>query len=675
MPRLRLLVRFYLLEQITPNGPDHPFATAMLNHFSKLNSPLQVVEKYPKIEDQIQRFHAANWQSVSADSLWTLWNDLGYFSTTERVKLNSVELFDEWEEFVLFSSHYFFLTAKSQFLPTSSLGRLTHMADEAIQQQAPRRMRIRSDILACPPRRYGVLYESGKGVFDFHGGDDGKRRVASTDTFFLTPRSAPARLPDRPRAVIRAFSTVTPLTRPFDCLLVGGREAPQRPLSECWLRRSSRWSRVEDLPRPLFRHTATLIVDRQGRDGVLVFGGRTSQGELSAAWYLWQESTGWLQATNVSEIVAPRFGANLVSLDSRDTGLLLGGMGNDGSIQNECYSWFLETSGEEPKIKLEKSLKDTVDVSLCRLGASLVASPQGLLLVGGVHSTGLPAPGHEICRLTVSSNLGNQVSRLIDFTTLPELGDNGFDLQPLFIGHSSIYDGNGVVVIGGGATCFSFGNYMNSNIWRFDDRGKGEVAVWKLMRLGSVPCEMEQPSKYQKLAMIATNPSVDGNGEFIPIRKVKIKAPETFQKKVKDGRPFFFDSVDVGPCVKRWTTEYLKKAVGGEREFDIHHAQEDTMLFESRNFVIKKNTFPEFINAIVKGERRYLRSISSKDHRKPANFSRDFEDLAADFILTDSLAIPSGQVHSSVLRISGPINMWLHYDVCISILMTFTSCY
>ena len=64
-----------------------------------------------------------------------------------------------------------------------------------------------------------------------------------------------------------------------------------------------------------------------------------------------------------------------------------------------------------------------------------------------------------------------------------------------------------------------------------------------------------------------------------------------------------------------------------------------------------------------------MRSLASETPaEKPANFWADFPKLATDFKLPPQLDIVKQKIHSSVLRISGPVIMWLHYDVMANVL-------
>lgn len=73
--------------------------------------------------------------------------------------------------------------------------------------------------------------------------------------------------------------------------------------------------------------------------------------------------------------------------------------------------------------------------------------------------------------------------------------------------------------------------------------------------------------------------------------------------------------------------------------------------------------FGEFMDAINQGDKLYLRSLSAnRPSELPAELSRDFPTIAADFNLPSELDLVKETSHSSPIRISGPVNMWLHYE-------------
>lgn len=86
--------------------------------------------------------------------------------------------------------------------------------------------------------------------------------------------------------------------------------------------------------------------------------------------------------------------------------------------------------------------------------------------------------------------------------------------------------------------------------------------------------------------------------------------------------------------------------------------------FRSKNFSYITKPFGEFIDQASNGEKVYFRSLSSDNPSElPANLARDFPSIATDFQLPPELVIILENIHSSPLRISGPVTMWLHYDV------------
>lgn len=89
------------------------------------------------------------------------------------------------------------------------------------------------------------------------------------------------------------------------------------------------------------------------------------------------------------------------------------------------------------------------------------------------------------------------------------------------------------------------------------------------------------------------------------------------------------------------------------------------MDFNAKNFHYVKESFENAIRRAEAGHRVYLRSLSrEKPMDRPANINVDFPGLASDFHLPDQMKSIQDSLFSSVLRISGRINMWLHYDVC-----------
>lgn len=90
------------------------------------------------------------------------------------------------------------------------------------------------------------------------------------------------------------------------------------------------------------------------------------------------------------------------------------------------------------------------------------------------------------------------------------------------------------------------------------------------------------------------------------------------------------------------------------------------MDFNAKNFRYVTKSFGAFVEEVKSGARLYLRALATDEPAsQPADLNRDFPALAADFVLPPELAFVAENSFSSVLRISGPVNMWLHYDVSV----------
>lgn len=86
------------------------------------------------------------------------------------------------------------------------------------------------------------------------------------------------------------------------------------------------------------------------------------------------------------------------------------------------------------------------------------------------------------------------------------------------------------------------------------------------------------------------------------------------------------------------------------------------MDFNAKNFRYTTMAFGDFAKEIQTGKRLYMRALSpDAPANQAANLDRDFPVLNTDFSLPQELVKCAENVHSSVLRISGPVNMWLHY--------------
>uniref|UniRef100_A0A1A8KAM9 tRNA wybutosine-synthesizing protein 5 n=2 Tax=Nothobranchius kuhntae TaxID=321403 RepID=A0A1A8KAM9_NOTKU len=145
-------------------------------------------------------------------------------------------------------------------------------------------------------------------------------------------------------------------------------------------------------------------------------------------------------------------------------------------------------------------------------------------------------------------------------------------------------------------------------------------------------------------------------------------------------RPAVLRGVDLGPCVERWTVEYLGNK-GGDRDVKIHVSTEAQMDFLHKNFVYKTLPFNEFVKRasemnhtdffLSEDESYYLRSLGEDIRKEPAELNKQFPALADDFHIPPFFE--QEQFFSSVFRISScGLQLWTHYDVMDNLLAQVT---
>jgi tRNA wybutosine-synthesizing protein 4 len=464
----------------------------MLAHFRKVKGELKSVERYSSLSEQERRFRDSGWASARARSLWQLWSDSGFISSTDRSNLNSKEPFDEWEDFSLFASHYLVLVASNK--PSSGgihrdqidpftgdcaegagsspdSGMELYASETSLSDSSEAR-----ESLTIQPRRFGSIYNATPSSIGIHGGyvDGAGENGRTSSSSFITSRRGsepPASLSPTHGIVPRMCHTITTIDN--EHLLVGGRASPNVALADCWLGSTHGWTRVEDLPQGgLYRHAATSVSTADGQRGVLIYGGRTVQGEARGDWLLWQETIGWLRVTSNISIV-PRFGSTIASEPTQKcSGILLGGMAEEGIILPDCYKWELQFISGNWQITLAQ-LDLGSSSSLQRIGASLLCCPDGYYLMGGTGIQGILTEDEEIVKISYGAQP--------KFGRVKVHGGTQLWNDFLLVGHHALCGEQGILVVGGGAVCFAFGAYWNRFALQLNLVEQAEPSLWWLL--------------------------------------------------------------------------------------------------------------------------------------------------------------------------------------------------
>lgn len=571
------------------------------------------------------------------------------------MSLDHVEPFDEWEEFSLFASHYFLIVASIVPLPSTILeyDKAEEVGKKPIMNLS---QHYGVDFKTNPKmkghRRHGATIRQDDHAVFVQGGMGSQTRLASAD-IYSTSSSNVIQANAFPAAA-RQCHTITSF-EPRKALLVGGRASPSAVMSDCWLLDENMWKRVEDLPEPRFRHTACTIEHEQ-ISGVLVFGGKKDQSDVRGDWLLWRNGQGWRKLNVLGQSLSARFGGTIMPF-GRDHGLLFGGMSNDGLLFSDVSTWRIVPDLCAVEISKIDVLSDAVQrdsLGLIRFGATAHVLNEKPVVVGGIGLHGCLSQGEEVVVFDISHQ--NRLSLTNPLSLVQSYPSNV--PRPLLIGHCSfIGRENELVILGGGAVCFSFGTFANDGVWTFSEGEHRPGRYWTLNnfteRDGHKPNLADQDlnlpqEPYQKPLPISSCPHVS--------------RPSDFQKVIQMAGPVVFRGVDLGNCTQKWSPTYLSEAVGADRLVVVHRPMAGDMNFQKKNFDYVTVRFGEFLKDVDQGDRLYLRSISSdRPSQTPSSLSRDFPSLAKDFVLPPALEFVQDHCHSSVLRISTS-KMWLHYD-------------
>lgn len=556
----------------------------MIEHFDHLNTPLRSVQKYPTLVDQELRFRQCGWSLATARSLWDLWSDPLFVNLEQRNGLNLVEPFDEWEEFILFASHYFVLEAanyspkRSAVSPRSMPYRPEQVPGRIERWRGIPLIAHSEPIPKGNVRRFGVLVPVSSDAVGHHGGLGPQTRMGSTNLYGDAEADLPVGL-DSTCVQPRMCHSMTTLDQNMS-LLVGGRTSPATALKDCWIFRDH-WERVDDLPMALFRHSAAQVdfgLLNQNHTGVLIYGGRTHGNMVSDKWLLWREGFGWCQVGVTSHNLAARFGATMVSTGP-GVGILVGGMNSECTIVSEIWEWSISGSTKDLSISLRPlkvlaestapfksnlvqcpAYHDSGDLLtrnvIGRIGASLVKSPVGVLLIGGMPGQNM---AQDMTCVVLTKGKTDESGKSVWYCATLDIQVGSQRL--LLVGHSSLFFRNNVVITGGGAVCFSFGTYWNHCLVTLSINEGERCAVLPLFAK-----KAEQLPLHDVRKELSSN-LLSAAGPTLPfmVKSEKVGSAQGFDRIVGQGRPVVFRNSQLGSCTSLWTIDNLKRKIGPDR--------------------------------------------------------------------------------------------------------------
>ncbi|KAK4164974.1 tRNA wybutosine-synthesizing protein 4 [Cladorrhinum sp. PSN259] len=645
---------FVLLEQILPDGENHPFASTMLSHFHKLNTQLKSVHVYPAVTDQFNRFTSLGWEDVRVWTLWQAWADEIFLSSDERRRLDEIEPFDEWEEFALFASHYCVVRARTVYEGEKTLP--PSVPDSKAVSARSVQVQFDETSGAKGQRRFAASMQPTKDATLLNCfGLGPKSRLQSCDIFCQEGESNFSFNDGGPSS--RMCHSITDLGD--SAILVGGRGSPSSPFRDCWLynKEQNVWTRTSDLPTPLHRHSITSLGDS---GWVLLVGGR-GETEVFDGCLAFHAQHGWVECEVEGDKPVAAYGAVLCSNSDASSGIYAGGIDENGMFVDQILRWKASFDDiKKPKITFTR-LCSAGDLSeneshrlAARFGASCVRHGDEFILLGGVARDHILAHQDEVVALSVTGNTFKITQRIVNH----EEGQTS-QPRPLFTGHSTVALGGGqIVTMGGGATCFSMGTFWNKGVYTLRFSSDKSSLLWVHQKTIDIIAG-------ERSFMAQKQPANgDVRAQIKSIERIKLKTKDDFVKIVRTGRPVIVEGLDLGSCVSSWSLEYIAEKVGKESKVVVHEGTTQVMDFNAKNFKYVTTEFDDFAKRVAQGDKLYLRALSNeKPSEKPAVLAEDFPALAPDFVLPEQLSLVEENLFSSVLRLSGPVNMWLHYDV------------
>jgi tRNA wybutosine-synthesizing protein 4 len=367
--------------------------------------------------------------------------------------------------------------------------------------------------------------------------------------------------------------------------LFGGRQGPRRPFNDMYLLDGSslRWSPIERQsvdaawPSPRFRHATAVLGSR-----ILVHGGIGAEGDvLSDAWLFDLDSCSWTRVHDLDS-KSGLHSHQIVVLGQPDMSFLvlfLGGRTPEGEFADvESVSWappsaFEPSSSHHNRIPPGSHLETAL---FRRYGSkvSICSNAAGRLLVSG----GIAPPA------ATDNKLATEPLCLVNFT---EKGGDPFPVSldafkpRLFIDHTvnvlSVESPGGVhhdrtVILGGGATCFSFGSTFDDEIAILD-----AAHAPRIKRPALLPDSMASTAVTPSKGIAGAGSSVESNGRVVVEtdtwdKPTAVATHQAYAFSSNDWRnlfemqvPFVLRGCDLGPCLEKWTPDYLSETLASKK--------------------------------------------------------------------------------------------------------------
>jgi tRNA wybutosine-synthesizing protein 4 len=200
-----------------------------------------------------------------------------------------------------------------------------------------------------------------------------------------------------------------------------------------------------------------------------------------------------------------------------------------------------------------------------------------ILVAGGVARDLMLAPDEEIIILDFSKSETAQ-----EKTRAFGVHFEGHFPRPLLVGCSIFCSGDILVLMGGGAVCFSFGTFWNTGCFTLSLQALTSIGyatqgnngcerptleTWKFLQA----IEMVPSGSSTHQAAVASISNGGGKLDLVSIQRTSLSNAVDFSAIVSHAQPVIIEGLDLGSCVETWTSSYLNDQIGRDKKVHSGH--------------------------------------------------------------------------------------------------------
>ena len=400
--------------------------------------------------------------------------------TSERQRIENMEVFDEFPEWHLKCAHYALILASKgnchplqehlmNLMPklsivSSSCQEKFKLAKVAMECGDPSISRYGHSSVMISDNMILLIGGYGRSERGKHSRLNNCLAVYHTDDGQWRNSSSIVAKDDFP-SLMHLTATMTSIG---SVIIFGGRQSPKNVSNACYLLSfcgdSETWRlQVADTkghpPQPRYKHSAVNTWTRDGLEVIVVFGGRSYNGEaLHDCYVLEVNSLLWRQAVTDGEAPTARFSHS--SFTWKGNLFIVGGLGSDFIPLNSIYKLTIEVSAIQccvlhEYLSQQSSTRITSEKTKLpdfpsQYSSAVECQNDTAYFIGGVRTQGDGSAG--IVALHLPSMTWSQC---------------GIEISPgcqpvILANHTAHCWRENVIVFGGGGNCFSFGTHYNS---------------------------------------------------------------------------------------------------------------------------------------------------------------------------------------------------------------------